>query len=34
MKVGEDSVGEKVGGGFDKLGMGKGSVEIVVGQVD
>jgi hypothetical protein len=33
MKVGEDGVGEKVGGDFDKFGMGKGSAEIVVGQV-
>ncbi len=34
MKVGEDRVGEKVGGDFDKLGMGKGSAKIVVGQVN
>ena len=32
--VGEDRGGEKVGGDFDKLGMGKGSAEVVVGQVD
>ena len=30
----EDRVGEKVGGDFDKLGMGKGSAEVVVGEVD
>ncbi len=34
MKVEENRVGEKVGGDFDKLGMGKGSAEVVVGQVD
>ena len=34
MKVGEDRVGEKVAGDFDKLGLGKGSAEVVVGQVD
>ncbi len=32
--MGEDRVGEKVGGDFDKLGIGKGSAEVVVGQVD
>ncbi len=32
--MGEDRVGKKVGGDFDKLGMGKLSAEIVVGQVD
>ncbi len=30
----EDRVGEKVSGNFNKLGMGKGSAEVVVGQVD
>ncbi len=34
MKTGEDRVGEKMGGDFYKLGLGKGSAEIVVGQVD
>jgi hypothetical protein len=34
MKVGEDRVGEKAGGDFNKLGMGKGSAEVVVGQVN
>ncbi len=34
MKVGKDRVREKVGGDFDKWGMGKGSAEIVVGQVN
>ena len=34
MKVGEDRVGEKVGGDFDKLGLGKGGAEIIVSQVD
>ncbi len=34
LKAGEDRVGEKVGGDFDKLGLGKGSTEVVVGQVD
>ncbi len=32
--MGEDGVREKVGGDFDKLGMGKGSAEIVVGQLN
>ena len=32
--MGEDRVGEQVGGDFDKLGRGEGSAEIVVGQVD
>ncbi len=31
MKVGEDRVGEKVGGDFDKLGMEKGSAEVIGG---
>ncbi len=34
MKTKEDRVGEKMGGDFYKLGLGKGSAEIVVGQVD
>jgi hypothetical protein len=34
VKAGEDRVGEKVGGDFDKLGLGKGSTEVVVGQVN
>ena len=33
-KMGEDRVGEKMGGDFDKLGLGKGGAEIVVSQVD
>jgi hypothetical protein len=33
-EAGEDRVGEKVGGEFYKLGLGKGSAEIVVGQVN
>jgi hypothetical protein len=33
MEVGQDRVGEKVSGDFNKLGMGKGGAEIVVGQV-
>ena len=32
MKTGEDRGREKMGGEFDKLGLGKGSAEIVVGQ--
>jgi hypothetical protein len=31
--VGKDRVGKKVGGNFNKLGMGKGSAEVIVGQV-
>ena len=34
MKTGEDRAGEKMGGDFYKLGLGKGSAEIVVGQVN
>jgi hypothetical protein len=34
VKAGEDSVREKMGGDFDKLGLGKGSAKVVVGQVD
>ena len=34
MKTGEDRVREKVGGEFYKLGLGKGSAEVVVGQVN
>jgi hypothetical protein len=34
LKAGEDRVGEKVGGDFDKLGLGKRSTEVVVGQVN
>jgi hypothetical protein len=34
LKAGEDRVGEKVGGDFDKLGLEKGSIEVVVGQVN
>ncbi len=33
MKLREDRVGKKVGGDFDELGMGKGSAEVIVGQV-
>ena len=33
MEVRQDRVGEKVSGDFNKLGMGKGGAEIVVGQV-
>ncbi len=34
LKVGKDRGREKVSGDFDKLGKGKGSAEVVVGQVD
>jgi hypothetical protein len=34
VKAGEDRVGEKVGGDFDKLGLGKRSTEVVVGEVN
>ena len=34
LEVGEDRGGEEVGGDFDKLGMGKGSAEVIIGQVD
>jgi hypothetical protein len=34
VKAGEDRGGEKVGGDFNKLGLGKGSTEVVVGQVN
>ena len=34
MKTGEDRGREKMGGEFYKLGLGKGSAEIVVGQVN
>ena len=33
MKTGEDRVGEKMGWDFDKLGLGKGGAEVIVGQV-
>ena len=32
--MGEDRVREKMGGDFDKLGLGKGGAEIVVGEVN
>ena len=32
--MGEDRVGEKMGGDFDELGLGKGGAEIVVGEVN
>ena len=31
MKLGEDRVREKMGGDFDKLGLGKGGAEVIVG---
>jgi hypothetical protein len=31
VEVGKNRVGEKVGGDFDKLGMGKGGAEVIVG---
>ena len=34
LKTGEDRGREKMGGEFYKLGLGKGSAEIVVGQVN
>ena len=33
MKTGEDSVREKMGGEFDKLGLGKGGAKVIVCQV-
>ena len=30
----EDRVGEKMDRDFDKLGMGKGGAEVIIGQVD
>ena len=34
LKTGEDRVGEKMGGDFDELGLGKRGTEVIVGQVD
>ena len=33
MKTGEDRVREKMGGDFDKLGLGKGGAKVIVCQV-
>jgi hypothetical protein len=32
--VGKDGVGEKVSGDFDELGLGNGSAEIIIGQIN
>jgi hypothetical protein len=34
LKTGEDRGREKMGGDFDKLGLGKGGAEIVIGKVN
>ena len=33
-KMGEDRVGEKMGGDFDELGLGKRGTEVIVGKVN